>query len=215
MILDLLPQGPAFTVFMVAAFAIGVAPGPGMMFCVARAVSQGQKAGAVSVLGLSTGSFILCVAAALGVAAVLQTSQIAYDILRYMGAAYLVYLAVRTIVVGGGVPETPEKRHRDPLFVVYRQGVVTNILNPKSGLFYVSFVPQFLDPAKGSLLAQFILMGIIFNVMGNLINLAVALSMGRLAEWLGRHPAVWRGQQWLTATILGGIAMHMVLSERN
>ena len=212
---ELLPQGPAFTVFMVAALAIGAAPGPGMMFCVARAVGQGQKAGAVSVLGLSTGSLVLCVAAALGVAAVLESSRMAYDLLRFMGAAYLVYLAVRTVAGGGGLPAAAADRRRDPLGVVYRQAVVTNLLNPKSGLFYVSFVPQFLDPGRGSLLAQFILLGLIFNVMGNLINLAVALSMGRLAEWLGRHPAVWRAQQWLTATLLGGIALHMVLSERN
>ncbi len=199
---------------MIAALAVGAAPGPGMMFCVARSVSQGPRAGAISVMGLSSGSFLLCLAAAFGVAGILATSRLAYDALRYLGAAYLIYLAVRTIVVGGALPSSVGTRHRDPLWVIYRQAVVTNMLNPKSGFFYVSFLPQFLNPDRGSVLTQFILLGIIFNVMGNLINLAVALSMGRLAEWLGQHPAVWRGQQWLTASILGGIAIHLVLAER-
>ena len=92
--LSLLPDGPAFGVFMVATLAVGAAPGPGMMFAVARSIGQGRLAGTVSVLGLSLGSFMLCLAAAFGVAAIIGASHIAYDGLRYMGAAYLVYLAI-------------------------------------------------------------------------------------------------------------------------
>ncbi|MHA1151345.1 MAG: LysE family translocator, partial [Alphaproteobacteria bacterium] len=139
--LSLLPDWPAFSVFMVATLAVGAAPGPGMMFAVARSIGQGRLAGAVSVLGLSLGSFILCLAAASGVAAIIGASQIAYDGLRYMGAAYLIYLAVRVLVSGGAPPGYDSKSHPDPLARVFRQAVATNLMNPKSGLFYVAFLP--------------------------------------------------------------------------
>lgn len=99
--LTLLPDWPAFSIFLVATLAVGAAPGPGMMFAVARSIGQGRLAGAVSVLGLSLGSFMLCLAVAFGVAAVIGASRIAYDGLRYLGAAYLIYLAVRVVTRNG------------------------------------------------------------------------------------------------------------------
>ena len=199
--LSLLPNWPAFSVFMVATLAVGAAPGPGMMFAVARSIGQGRLAGAVSVLGLSLGSFVLCLAAAFGVAAIIGASQIAYDGLRYMGAGYLIYLAVRVLVIGGAPPGYDKDPHRDPLGRVFRQAVATNLMNPKSGMFYIAFLPQFTDPERGSVIAQFILLGVIFNVTGNSINLAVAYFFGRLGDWLATHRKVWRLQQWFTASI--------------
>lgn len=212
--LSLFPDWPAFSVFMVATLAVGAAPGPGMMFAVARSVGQGRLAGAVSVAGLSAGSFTLCLSAAFGVAAVIAASQLAYDVLRYVGAAYLVYLAVRTLVGGGAMPGGAEAARRDPLPRVFRQAVVTNILNPKSGLFYLSFVPQFTDPERGSVVAQFILLGVIFNLLGNSINLMVALFFGRIGDWLAGHQHVWRWQQWFTASVFCAIATHLVFAGR-
>ena len=212
--LSLLPDWPAFSVFLVATLAVGASPGPGMMFAVARSVGQGRLAGAVSVLGLSTGSFMLCLAAAFGVAALIAASAIAYDALRTMGAGYLVYLAARTLIVGGGAPGRDGKTERDPLWRVYRQAVVTNLMNPKSGLFYLSFVPQFTDPERGSVLAQFIVLGIIFNLLGNTINLAVACFFGHIGDWLARHRNAWRVQQWFTASVFCAIAAHLVFAER-
>jgi threonine/homoserine/homoserine lactone efflux protein len=212
--LSLLPDWPAFGVFLVAALTVGVSPGPGMMFAVARSVGQGRMAGAVSVAGLSAGSFVLCLAAAFGVAAVIAASRIAYDMLRYLGAAYLVYLAVRAVMIGGALPGREESGRREPLARVFRQGVVTNLLNPKSGLFYLAFVPPFTDPERGSVAAQFILLGIIFNLLGNTINLAVAWFFGGIADWLSAHRGVWRGQQWFTAAVFCAIAAHLVLGER-
>ncbi len=212
--LSLLPNWPAFGVFMLATLAVGAAPGPGMMFAVARSIGQGRLAGAVSVLGLSLGSFILCLAAAFGVAAIIGASQIAYDGLRYMGAAYLIYLAVRVVVIGGAPPGHHGDPHRDPLARVVRQAVATNLMNPKSGMFYVAFLPQFTDPERGSVIAQFILLGVIFNVTGNSINLAVAYLFGHLGDWLASHRKVWRLQQWFTASLFCAIAGHLILVER-
>jgi threonine/homoserine/homoserine lactone efflux protein len=199
---------------MVATLAVGAAPGPGMMFAVARSIGQGRLAGAVSVLGLSLGSFILCLAAAFGVAAIIGASQIAYDGLRYMGAGYLIYLAVRVLVIGGAPPGYDRDPHRDPLGRVFRQAVATNLMNPKSGMFYIAFLPQFTDPERGSVIAQFILLGVIFNVTGNSINLAVAYLFGHLGDWLASHLKVWRLQQWFTASLFCAIAGHLILGDR-
>ena len=212
--LILLPDWPAFSVFMVATLAVGAAPGPGMMFAIARSIGQGRMAGAVSVLGLSLGSFILCLAAAFGVAAIIGASQIAYDGLRYLGAAYLIYLAVRVLTSGGALPGASRTSRRDSLGRVFRQAMATNIMNPKSGMFYIAFIPQFTDPERGSVILQFILLGVIFNVTGNSINLAVAYFFGRLGDWLATHRQVWRLQQWFTASIFCAIAGHLILADR-
>ena len=212
--LILLPDWPAFSVFMVATLAVGAAPGPGMMFAIARSIGQGRMAGAVSVLGLSLGSFILCLAAAFGVAAIIGASQIAYDGLRYLGAAYLIYLAGRVLTTGGVLPGADGGNRRDPLGRVFRQAMATNVMNPKSGMFYIAFIPQFTDPERGSVILQFILLGVIFNLTGNSINLVVAYFFGHLGDWLASHRKVWRLQQWFTASIFCAIAGHLILAER-
>jgi threonine/homoserine/homoserine lactone efflux protein len=211
--MDLLPEWSAFSVFLVAALAVGVSPGPGMLYAVARGIGQGSGAALVSVLGLSTGSFINCLIAALGMSAVLAASALAYDIVRYLGAAYLLYLAyriVRTRDEGIAVG----RLHTEGLGRIYLQGIVTNIVNPKSALFYLSFVPQFIDPARGNAFMQFVLLGLIFNVSGNIVNLAVAVFFGRIGDWLSHHPRVWLYQRWFTASVLGGLALHLALSTR-
>jgi threonine/homoserine/homoserine lactone efflux protein len=211
--MDLLPEWSAFSVFLVAALAVGVSPGPGMLYAVARGIGQGSGAALVSVLGLSTGAFINCLIAALGMSAVLAASALAYDIVRYLGASYLLYLAyriVRTRDEGIAVG----RLHTEGLGRIYLQGIVTNIVNPKSALFYLSFVPQFIDPARGNAFMQFVLLGLIFNVSGNIVNLAVAVFFGRIGDWLSHHPRVWLYQRWFTASVLGGLALHLALSTR-
>jgi len=211
--MGLLPDWPAFSVFLLAAFAVGVSPGPGMLYAVARGIGQGSGAALVSVLGLSTGSLANCLAAALGLSAVLAASPIAYDAVRFLGAAYLCYLAVR-MLRAGDQSIAVERLRNEGLVRIYAQGILTNVVNPKSALFYLSFVPQFIDPQRGNPFLQFMLLGLIFNVGGNAVNLAVALFFGRIGDWLAQHPHVWRYQRWFTATVLGGLALHLALSAR-
>lgn len=209
----LLPDGPALSLFLAAALAIGLSPGPGMLYAVARGIGQGSRGAVIAVLGLATGSFVNCLVAALGLSALVAASPLAYDVLRFAGAAYLFYLAIQTVRSGSDKLEVGTLK-RDPAVQTFVQAVLTNIVNPKSALFYLSFVPQFIDPARGSVLAQFIALGLIFNVGGNSINLAVALFFGRIGDWLSHHPGVWRFQRWLTASILGGLAAHLVVAAR-
>lgn len=211
--MELLPEWSAFSVFLLAALAVGVSPGPGMLYAVARGIGQGSGAALASVLGLSTGSFVNCLVAALGMSAVLAASPLAYDIVRYLGAAYLCYLAYRILRArNDGIAVGRLRNER--LLRIYAQGIVTNIVNPKSALFYLSFVPQFIDPARGSPFAQFVVLGLIFNVSGNIVNLAVAVFFGHIGDWLLRHPRVWQYQRWFTASVLGALALHLALSTR-
>jgi threonine/homoserine/homoserine lactone efflux protein len=210
---SLLPEWSAFSVFLVAALAVGISPGPGMLYAVARGIGQGSGAALVSVLGLSTGSFVNCLIAALGMSAVLAASALAYDIVRYLGAAYLCYLAYR-ILRASGEAVAVGKLRTDGLGRIYVQGIITNIVNPKSALFYLSFVPQFVDPARGNAFMQFIMLGLIFNISGNIVNLLVAMFFGRIGDWLSRHPRVWQYQRWFTASVLGGLALHLAFSAR-
>ena len=207
--LELFPPGPAFSLFFVTALAIGLAPGPGMLYAIARSLGEGKAAALVSVLGLSTGSFINCLAAALGLAALLAVSPQATALLAYAGAAYMLYLAWRMARTEAGLAAKAGARRRG-LARIYGEAVLTNILNPKSALFYLAFLPQFTDPARGSLLLQFILLGAIFNIMGNAINLLVALFFGQIGDWLARHPGFWEGQKWVTAALLVAVAAQLL-----
>ena len=210
---SLLPEWSSLSVFLVAALAVGISPGPGMLYAVARGIGQGSGAALVSVLGLSTGSFVNCLIAALGMSAVLAASTLAYDLVRYAGAAYLCYLAYRILRASNdGIPVG--QLHADGLGRIYVQGIITNVVNPKSALFYLSFVPQFVDPARGNAFLQFILLGLIFNVGGNIVNLLVALFFGRIGDWLSHHPRVWQYQRWFTASVLAGLALHLALAAR-
>ncbi len=210
---SLLPEWSSLSVFLIAALAVGISPGPGMLYAIARGIGQGSGAAFVSVLGLSTGSFINCLIAALGISAILAASTLAYDIVRYLGAAYLCYLAYRILRTSEDEIAVGKLRAQG-LGRIYGQGIVTNIVNPKSALFYLSFMPQFIDPARGSPFMQFILLGLIFNVGGNTVNLLVALFFGRIGDWLSTHPRVWQYQRWFTASVLGGLALHLALSTR-
>jgi len=214
--LDLLPDWPAMSVFLVAALLVGISPGPGMLYAVARGVSQGTRGAVVAVLGLSAGSFINCLVAATGLAAVISASAIAYDIVRYLGAVYLVYLAVRTLrAAPPDHLQVDRLPNQDSASRIFSQALITNVINPKSALFYLSFVPQFLDPARGSLFWQFIVLGLFFNFGGNTINLCVALLFGRMGDrLLSSHPDAWRAQRWFTASILGGLAAYLAASTR-
>jgi len=206
-IMSLLPTGANLSLFLLACLAVGASPGPGMMFAVAQAVSHGRLAGMISVLGLSAASLTWCLAAAFGIAAIIAASPIAFATLRWMGAAYLVYLAARIIVQARQPPlAAGHAPNIEPLPRIFWQAMATNLMNPKSVLFYLSFIPQFTDPSRGNVIAQFILMGIIFNLTGNAINLMVAMFFGHIGTWLSQHTNFWRAQQWFTASVFLGIA---------
>ncbi|HEY2815009.1 MAG TPA: LysE family translocator [Acidimicrobiales bacterium] len=178
-----MPDPGTLGLFALAALALLVIPGPAVLYVVTRSASQGRRAGLVSVLGLHTGSIVHVAAAATGLSALLLTSATAFEAVKLAGAAYLVWLgAVRLL----GRSEAGERATAPPAPMkrVYGQGVVVAILNPKTALFFVAFLPQFIDPGRGPAVAQILVLGLCFILLGLLSDSMYAVLAGMLAPRL-------------------------------
>ena len=185
-----MPELSKWIAFGVATLILNLTPGPDMMYVVARSVGQGRRAGVVSALGIGAGILVHTLGAALGIAALLRAWPFGYEIVRYAGAAYLIYLGVRLLVQRRAASPTraitPGQLAAEPLAVIFRQGVITNVLNPKVALFFLAFLPQFVSPAKGAVGLQMAALGLYFNFSGTLVNLGVALAAGLAGDFLRR-----------------------------
>ncbi|MEE9209149.1 MAG: LysE family translocator [Kiloniellales bacterium] len=209
----MLPDAPVFAVFLAAVVALTLTPGPDMIYVASRALGQGRAAGVLSAFGVITGTFVHLGLAALGLAELFRYAPWAYDLVRYLGAAYLLYLAWRVAGARDDPGFTAARGDLAGRARIYLQGLTTNLLNPKVALFYLSFLPQFVDPERGSVALQVLLLGSCLNGFGLLVKLTVALTAGGLGDWLRRHPRVQRIQAWVTASILAGLAFRIALPE--
>ena len=183
-----MPDASTLALFLGATLALNVTPGPDMLYVIARSGSEGRRAGIVSALGISTGGLVHTALVAAGLSRLLAAVPAAYDAVRFAGAAYLVYLGVRALArpARGGdraaVAPPPAS-----LGAIYRQGIVTNVLNPKVALFFLAFLPQFVDARLGSAWAQLVFLGVLFNVSGTIVNVVVALAASGAADWARRR----------------------------
>jgi threonine/homoserine/homoserine lactone efflux protein len=202
----------AFLTFLVAALMLNIAPGPDMLYVIGRSVGQGRKAGVVSALGIFAGCWVHILAAAVGIAALLRSSPLAFNIVRYAGAGYLVYLGVKIILQRGHL----EAREFAPesLGNIFRQGVITNVLNPKVALFFLAFLPQFIDTTRGSAALQIILLGLIFDAGGTLVNLVVAYAGGTAGDLLRRSPRLAEIQKWFSGLVFIGLGARLAWQRR-
>jgi len=185
-------------VFLAATLALNLTPGPDMLYISTRSVAQGRRAGILSALGVAAGGIVHMSLVAFGLARVLASVPVAYDAVRYLGAAYLIFLGIRLLTSARAKDERPVAADRGSRIFV--QGFITSVLNPKVALFFLAFLPQFADPARGALWWQFLLLGAVFNLSGTLVNLTVAVATsatrrlthgrGEAASWLRRLPAV-------------------------
>jgi len=187
--------------FLVASLALLVLPGPSVMYVVALSLQRGRRAGLVSVLGVGLGAYVQFIAAAVGLAALLATSATAFTVVKWAGAAYLVYLGVRTWLepARGLVNEAPSQA--GSLLRIGLQGTVVTILNPKLALFVLAFVPQFLDPARGSVTLQVLTFGAFFVALAAVTDGAYALAASWIGEQLRRHPLAARAQRWVSGGV--------------
>jgi threonine/homoserine/homoserine lactone efflux protein len=168
---------------MGAALVLLLIPGPAVLYITARSATQGRMAGLVSVLAIETANFIQAVAAVLGLSAILLSSALAFDVVKYLGAAYLIYLGVRKLFASDdGTGEETVKQEK--LSRIYWQGFAVNILNPKTALFFFAFLPQFVDPSKGNVVGQNLLLGAIFIGMAIITDSMYALLASSLASKL-------------------------------
>jgi len=194
-------------IFGLASLTLAVTPGPVVLYVIARSISQGKLAGAISVLGAATGTLIHIGATALGLSALLLSSALAFQLVKYLGAAYLIYLGVRQWRTA---PETRVAEANLPLRSlkkIFVQGFVVNALNPKAVLFFLAFLPQFIDPAKGSAIAQLFVLGCIFLLVASSSDMTYALIAGTLGDWLRHNRRFWNFQRYFTGTAYIGLGL--------
>ena len=169
----LMPAAHTIALFMAAALALNLTPGPDMMYVTARSVSDGRRAGVVAAFGIGAGTLVHIAALALGLAALLAAVPLAYDVLRIAGAIYLIVIGVQLLVRPRRAAAAALERAR--LGTIFAQALLTNVLNPKVALFFLAFLPQFLEPAAGPAAVQIVVLGLLFDVQGTVVNVAVAL----------------------------------------
>jgi threonine/homoserine/homoserine lactone efflux protein len=207
-----MPEKTAFLTFLVAALALNFAPGPDMLYVIGRSVGQGRKAGVVSAIGIFAGCWVHILAAAVGIAALLRSSPMAFNVVRYAGAAYLLYLGVKMIAQRSRL-ET-RQLPSESLSNIFRQGMITNVLNPKVALFFLAFLPQFVDARRGSVALQILFLGFVFNLGGTLVNLGVAYAGGTLGDLLRHSPRFTRVQKWFTGLLFIGLGARLAWQRR-
>ena len=204
---------PTLLLFAAAALALAVTPGPDMLMCLSRSIAQGRQTAFAALFGIQAGCFVWALATAYGLAGLLALSPVAYDVVRFAGAAYLAYLAWATFRAKEGIGA------REGLPAVawgraFRQGLMGNLLNPKVALFFLALFPQFVDPAK-SMVAQSLMLVSELCVIGFAVNGGVILTASGFARFLGRRPAVARAQRWFLSTVFGGLALRLALDDRH
>lgn len=200
--------------FFTASVALIMVPGPDMIYVLTRGISQGRVAGLVSAAGVCCGILVHTAFAAVGLSAVLTQSSLAFSVVKYLGAAYLVYLGVRTILSRESSFVARHNGRAKP-WVVFRQGVLSNVLNPKVALFFLAFLPQFVDAGAGAAGLQMLAFGIAFTFMGLVIMGVVALFSGTVGEWIGGRPFFARLVRWLSGGVLVALGLRLVVPYRS
>jgi threonine/homoserine/homoserine lactone efflux protein len=196
--------------FLGASLALLLVPGPAVLYITARSANQGRLAGLVSVLAIETANFLQAVAATLGLSAILLSSALAFDIVKYLGAAYLIYLGVRKLLVSEEETDSGEVR-AESLSRIYWQGFAINMLNPKTALFYFAFLPQFVDPARGNVTVQTLLLGAIFVGMAFMTDSLYALLASSLAGRLRGNRHFLKGQRYFAGLVYVGLGITTAL----
>jgi len=204
--------------FGIASVLLVLTPGPNLLYLISRTLAQGRAAGLVSLAGTTTGFVVHILAAALGLSAVFVAVPVAYDAVRWAGAAYLLWLAwdaVRPARDGlaAGVFAPRTLPHAAPA-KLFRMRLLTSILNPKVALFYLALFPQFVEPARGSVFVQSLVLGLIQIVVAVIGDTLFVLAAARVARWLGARPVWAAAQRWLLGSVFAGIAAKLALDDR-
>jgi threonine/homoserine/homoserine lactone efflux protein len=207
---------PTSTLFGFSAVALGMAltPGPNMMYLASRSVCQGRAAGLTSLAGVALGFVVYLLLSAFGITAVAMAVPHAYDALRLAGATYLAYLAWQALRPGAASPFEVRALAPDSPRRLFAMGFLTNLLNPKAAALYLSLLPQFVDPGRGSVLAQSLQLGAAQIAVSMTVNSTVVWTAGGIAAFLGERPSWARAQRFLMGTVLGALAARMALDTR-
>lgn len=210
----MMPELVNLSLFVTASLALLLTPGPAVLYIVTRSVDQGRKAGLVSVLGIEVGTLFHIAAAALGLSALLASSALLFDAVKYLGAAYLIYLGVRKLLSKDETAQVEVARQRN-LRQIFQQGVIVNVLNPKTALFFLAFLPQFVDPDRGSVPVQMLMLGTIFVLLASTTDSLYALLAGTFGGLLKGSARYLRVQRYVTGTVYIGLGVAAALTSSN
>ncbi|HZE28712.1 MAG TPA: LysE family translocator [Gaiellaceae bacterium] len=199
-----MPDPSRLALFVGAALLLLVVPGPSVLYIVTQSVSHGRRAGIFSVAGITTGTLVHILAATVGLSALLASSALAFDVVKYLGAAYLIAVGIRRLA-GWERAREPHPRQSRDLGRLYRQGIVVNTLNPKTALFFLAFLPQFVDPERGTPWLQILALGLLFAALGALSDGVWALVAGTLGERLRRSRRFPAAQRYVSGSVFVGL----------
>lgn len=200
--------------FSAIALGMVLTPGPNIVYLVSRAICQGRVAGLISLAGVALGFLVYMLCAAFGITAFVMAVPYAYDALRAAGAAYLLYLAWQALRPGGKSPFQIRELPRDSPRRLFVMGFVTNLLNPKIAVMYLSLLPQFIQPGHGSVLAQSLVLGGAQIAISVTVNAIIAVAAGSIAAFLAGRPLWLVAQRWIMGTVLAGLALRMIAEAR-
>lgn len=200
--------------FALAALLLVLTPGPNMVYCISRSLTQGPRAGLLSLAGVLAGFGVHLLAASLGLTALLAAVPMAFDAIRIAGAAYLLWLAWQAVKPGGAAPFEARNLPLDTPRKLFLMGFMTNLLNPKVAMFYLSFFPQFLHPERGQWLLQSLTLGAVQISISGLVNALLVLFAARVALFMNRSQGWMRAQRYVMGTVLGLLAVRLLTEKR-
>lgn len=209
-----MPDILTLSTFAILALGMVLTPGPNMVYLISRSICQGPKAGLISLGGVALGFIFYMLCAAFGITAIVMAVPYAYDALRIGGAVYLLYLAWQAVKPGGRSPFQVKDLPQDSPGRLFAMGFVTNLLNPKIAVMYLSLLPQFVQPDHGSVLIQSLALGTTQIMISITVNAMIALAAGSIAGFLSRRPSWLVVQRWLMGTVLAGLAIRMATEAR-
>ncbi|TKT74919.1 LysE family translocator [Aquamicrobium sp. LC103] len=201
------PSAAALGLFVSASIIMLLTPGPSVLYLVGRSVEQGRLAGFVSVLGIHTGTGVHILAAAVGLSAVIASSALAFGIVKYAGAAYLIWLGLRKIFGRAEAPGPGISLPKHGYAKLFRDGFIVNLLNPKTALFFLAFLPQFVDVGRGHVAAQMIFLGFLFMLIGLVTDSCYALAAGTAGNWLKSNRAYLGFERYVSGVLFIGLGL--------
>ncbi|WP_103072385.1 LysE family translocator [Aquimarina sediminis] len=201
-------------VFALASLIMVLSPGPNMIYLISRSLSQGKQAGIISLFGVICGFLFHILMVSFGLTAIFFAVPYAFIVVKFLGVGYLLYLAYNTVKSGGSkIFDTNNSLKKDRPFKLFNIGLLTNVLNPKMALFYLSFFPQFIKPEYGSILSQSFLLGIIQVIISFMVNFLIVISAAKMASWFAKNPIWVKIQKWFMASVLTGLAIKIAFAK--
>ncbi len=199
--------------FGLAALIMVLSPGPNMIYLISRSLSQGKNAGIISLLGVMCGFLFHILMVSFGLTAIFFAIPYAFMVVKFLGVGYLLYLAYSTLRSKNNIFNADQNLKADKPLKLFNIGLMTNVLNPKMAVFYLSFFPQFIKPEYGSILSQSFQLGIVQILISFAVNFLIVISAAKMAGWFSKKPIWLRIQKWFMASVLTGLAVKMALSK--